>query len=54
MRNSKGNKKTDLEECRDKINAILREYNCSVETDDYHWVWLRDKDTDESIHVNSH
>ena len=49
MKNSNEDKTTDLEECRDKIRMILREYNCSLETDDYHWVWLRDNDTNETL-----
>jgi hypothetical protein len=40
---------SDLEICKRKIKAILIEYNCSIETDDYHWCWLRDNDTDETI-----
>ena len=51
MRNSENNKKTDLEECKERINAILREFNCSIETDDYHWAWLRDNDTNETVGI---
>ena len=51
MKKSKNNKEpeTDLEECMGKINAILKEFNCSIGTDDYHWAWLRDNDTGETI-----
>lgn len=51
MKNSKQNKRTDLEECKDKINAVLREYNCVIETDDYHWAWLRDNDINETVGI---
>ena len=40
---------TDLEVCREKIIALLKEYNCVIETDDYHFCWLRDKDTNETV-----
>lgn len=43
-----GNDK-DIEICKIKIKAILEEYNCDIETEDYHWCWLRDKDTDETL-----
>lgn len=48
-RNSEENKRPDVEELRDKINTLLREYNCVIETDDYHSAWLRDKDTGETV-----
>jgi len=41
----------DLYICRERIEAILKEYNCTIETDDYHSVWLRDKDTDETTGI---
>lgn len=38
--------KTDLEECRDKINALLEEYNCHLmSADEWHSVILFDNDT---------
>lgn len=40
---------SDIEECRKRILAILDEYNCRIETDDYHSAWLRDIDTDETL-----
>jgi len=49
MRKENGGQKSDLEICKSKILALLCEYNCSIETDDYHWCWLRDHDTDETI-----
>lgn len=39
---------SDLEVCKRKIRAILAEYNCAIETDDFAWVGLRDKDTGET------
>lgn len=44
--------KSDLEECRRKILNMLDEYNCVIETDDYHWSWIRDKDTDETMDIS--
>tara|TARA_R110002167_G_scaffold23542_5_gene83680 strand:- start:188 stop:379 length:192 start_codon:yes stop_codon:yes gene_type:complete len=41
--------RSDLEECKAKIAALLKEYNCTIETDDYAGCWMRDKDTDETI-----
>lgn len=41
--------KSDIEECRDKINALLKEYNCSIATEDYCGLWLFDKDTRETL-----
>ena len=49
MKRTDENKITDLEECKRKIQDILREYNCTIETDDYAGLWMRDKDTDETI-----
>ena len=46
MKHSKNNKRSDLEECRDKINTLLREYNCLLmSADEYSSVLLCDKDT---------
>lgn len=42
----------DLYKCRREIMAVLREYNCVIESDDYHSAWLRDKDTYETTSVN--
>ena len=42
-------KPSDLEECKNKIKALLLEYNCTIETDDYHSCWMRDNDTDETV-----
>lgn len=42
-------KRTDVEELRDKIKSLLLEYNCALETEDYSGLWLRDKDTDETV-----
>jgi predicted transcriptional regulator len=40
---------TDLEECRDKIESLLREYNCElISADEWHQVLIRDNDTDET------
>lgn len=43
------NKKSDLEECRDKINDLLREYNCSLmSADEWSKVLIFDNDTYET------
>ncbi|WNA16089.1 hypothetical protein XaC1_446 [Xanthomonas phage XaC1] len=40
----------DLQECMDKIQEILEEYNCEIDSSyDYSHAFLRDKDTDETI-----
>jgi hypothetical protein len=40
----------DLEECRDKINKLLKEYNCElISADEWHHVLIRDCDTDETM-----
>ena len=44
---------TDLETCKRKILALLAEYNCSIETDDFAWVGLRDNDTHETTGLKS-
>lgn len=49
MRNSE--KETDLERCKRLINNILLEYNCAIRTDDYHYAWLEDKDTNETTSI---
>lgn len=46
-------KRTDVEELRDKIKALLLEYNCALETEDYSGLWLRDKDTGEIVGMRS-
>jgi len=38
----------DIEECKRKIKEILVEYNCEIQTDDWHFAWLYDKDTEET------
>lgn len=50
MKNSK-KEITDLEECKRKINNILDEYNCRIESDGYLLAWLRDLDTDQKIGI---
>jgi len=40
---------TDLEKCRDKINMLLKEYNCSLmSADEWHHVLIMDLDTLEA------
>jgi len=40
----------DIEECREKLMALLTEYRCSLITsDEWSSVLLLDKDTDETI-----
>ena len=43
--------KEDLYLCKERIEAILREFNCVIATDDYHSAWIRDKDTNETIGI---
>lgn len=43
--------KQDLYECRRKIKAILEEYNCQIETDSFHYCWLTDLDTDNTVEI---
>tara|TARA_R110002012_G_scaffold49804_2_gene128773 strand:- start:35754 stop:35918 length:165 start_codon:yes stop_codon:yes gene_type:complete len=48
MRNSYRNERSDVEECRDKINQLLQEYNCSLmSADEWSNVLIYDKDTME-------
>ncbi len=51
MRDKSKNDTTDLEVCKRKIFVLLHEFNCVIETDDYHWCWLRDVDTDETTSI---
>ena len=42
--------KNDLEECKRKIDELLKEYNCIIESDSiYSGVYLTDKDNESSI-----
>lgn len=42
----------DLEECKRRIEALLREYNCEMmSADEWHSVLIRDKDTDETTGI---
>lgn len=48
MKNKPEDKK-DLEECKDKLIALIKEYNCSlISADEWHSVLIRDNDTDET------
>jgi len=49
MKRSKNDINTDLEVCKEKIELLLTEYNCVIETDDYHSAWLRDEDTNHTV-----
>ena len=49
MKRTKDDTNTDLEVCRDKIELILTEYNCVIESDDWHSAWLRDEDTNVTV-----
>lgn len=41
--------KSDLEECKEKIKSLLKEYNCTIESSyDYSFVYIQDYDTGES------
>ena len=41
----------DIEVCKRKIEAILLEYNCEIQTDDYHYAWLYDNDTEQTTGI---
>lgn len=42
-------KVSDVEECRNKIKAILEEYNCSIHScDDWSGIYMIDNDTQET------
>ena len=44
------NTTTDLEECRDKINKLLQEYNCGlISADDWCKVLIIDNDTYKTL-----
>lgn len=48
MRKQEKHDRSDLEECKERIQQLLREYNCELcSTYDYSSIFLRDKDTDE-------
>ena len=44
-------KKEDLYLCAEEVTAVLRKYNCVIETDDYCARWIRDKDTNETTGI---
>lgn len=49
MKNSSRTAQTDLEECKQKLNSLLREYNCYLmSADEWSNVLLIDNDTDET------
>lgn len=49
-KNTNKPKQTDAEVCRDKIKAILEEYNCTLmSSDEYSWVLAYDNDTFETV-----
>lgn len=53
MSKKKSEEISDIEECKDKIQKLLREYNCAlVDQDEGSWVLLWDMDTDETINVD--
>ena len=43
----------DLYICKNKIEKILRKYNCELVTEDYDGLWLRDRDTDREISISN-
>lgn len=51
MRNKNKKAISDLEECKLKVLATLREYNCELmSADEWTQVLIRDKDTDKTVH----
>lgn len=51
MSKQKEDESNDIEICKLKIQAVLREYNCEIQTDDYHHAWLYDNDTQETASI---
>ena len=50
MKNNKSSN-SDLEECKLKVLATLRDYNCELlSADELTQVLIRDKDTDKTVH----
>lgn len=48
MRRKEEDRTRDIDECLEKIQKLLREYNCELcTTYDYSSIYMRDKDTDE-------
>ena len=47
----KDDKSTDLEIAKARIRSICAEFNVTIETDDWHHCWLRDRDTDETTSI---
>lgn len=48
MRRKEEDRSRDIDECKEKIQKLLREYNCELcTTYDYSNIYMRDKDTDE-------
>lgn len=44
----------DIYECKDKINAILKEYGCTlISADEWHPVILRDNDTGDETGIHT-
>lgn len=52
-RENRNEKTSDLEKCKEKILSLLAEYNCVIETEDYSGLWMRDRDTDETVGMRS-
>jgi hypothetical protein len=51
VRNKNKKAISDLEECKLKVLATLREYNCELmSADEWSQVLIRDKDTDKTVH----
>ena len=43
---------SDIDVCKDRIQSILREFNCSIiASDDYCWPLLLDLDTEETTDI---
>ncbi len=43
----------DIEVCRDKIRAMLKEYNCDlISAEEYHGVLIIDLDTHETLRAD--
>lgn len=46
-------KSSDIEECRQKIFALLSEYGCQlISQDEWHGVLIRDNHTDETMSMS--
>jgi hypothetical protein len=50
MKRTEENKQSDIEECKEKIERLLKEYNCGIISQDgWHGCLIEDRDTQETL-----